>query len=53
MHVIPIEFDYVDVAKRHCVGGDSYVFESTAAKDTRVEVVVCEDVVVEGTPVYR
>ena len=27
MHVTHVGFDYVDVAKHRCIGGDFYVFE--------------------------
>ena len=49
MHVIPVESNYVDVAKHRRVDGESCVFESASSEAIEVEVVACEDVVVEGT----
>ena len=51
MHVISVESNNVDVAKRRHVGGGSYVFESNPSEATKVEVVACEDDIVKGTTV--
>lgn len=51
LHVIPMESDYVDVAKRRRVGDDSYVFDTASSKAIEIKVVACKDVVVEGTPI--
>ena len=50
MHVIPMESNYVDVANRHCVGDDSYVFELALSEAIKINVVACKDVVVEEPP---